>query len=155
MTPAVVLVIRAELCLAGGRTATLFTALLLFATLAPAQVGPARIEKRGDGQTSGPRECEGPVLKMSEVDVKARIRSKPNPRYTEEARRKGVSGRVVLSVVLCKTGEVGDPEVIEWLPHGLSEGAIKAARRIKFEPARKDDERVNVRVRVLYDFYLS
>ena len=131
-----------------------FTVLLLFATLTPAQVGPARIEKRGDGQTSAPQECEGPVLKISEVDVKPRIRSKPNPRYTEEARRKGVSGRVVLSVVLCKTGEVGDPEVVEGLPAGLSEEAIKAARRIKFEPARKDDERVNVRVRVLYDFQL-
>ena len=131
---------------------TFFAALLLLATLTPAQVGPARIGDRGEGQTAGPRECEGPVLKMSEVDVKPHIRSKPNPRYTEEARRKGVSGRVVLSVVLCRTGEVGDPEVIEGLPHGLSEEAIKAARRIKFEPARKDDERVNVRVRVLYDF---
>jgi TonB family protein len=134
--------------------ATLFTALLLFATLTPAQVGPARIENRGDGQTAASRECEGPVLKTSEVDVKPIIRSKPNPRYTEEARRKGVAGRVVISVVLCKTGEVGDPEVVDGLPHGLSEESIKAARRIKFEPARKDDERVNVRVRVVYHFNL-
>ena len=131
-----------------------FNALLLLATLTPAQVGPARVEDRGGGQTAAPRECEGPVLKMSEVDVKARIRSKPNPRYTEEARRRDVSGRVVLSVVLCRTGEVGDPEVIEGLPAGLSEEAIKAARRIKFEPARKDDERVNVRVSVVYHFNL-
>ena len=133
---------------------TFFAALLLFATLPPAQAGPARIENRGGGQTAGPRECEGPVLRMSEVDVKPRIRSKPNPGYTEEARRKGVAGRVVISVVLCRTGEVGDPEVVEGLPHGLSEEAIKAARRIKFEPARKDDERVSVRVRVLYHFNL-
>lgn len=134
--------------------ATFFTALLLFATLAPAQAGPARVENRGESQTAASQECEGPVLRASEVDVNARIRSKPNPRYTEEARRRGVSGRVVIAVVLCRTGEVGDPEVIQGLPHGLSEEAIKAARRIKFEPARKDDERVNVRVRVLYDFEL-
>lgn len=134
--------------------ATFFTVLLLFATLTPAQVGPARVEDRGGGQTAGPRECEGPLLKMGEVDVKPRIRSKPNPRYTEEARRKGVAGRVVISVVLCRTGEVGDPGVVEGLPHGLSEEAIKAARRIKFEPARKDDERVNVRVSVVYHFNL-
>jgi protein TonB len=91
---------------------------------------------------------------MSEVEVKPHIRSKPNPGYTEEARRNGVSGRVVVSAVLCRTGEVGDVEVIEGLPHGLSEEAIKAARRIKFEPGRKDDERVNVRVRVIYNFEL-
>ncbi|HEX8294571.1 MAG TPA: energy transducer TonB [Pyrinomonadaceae bacterium] len=131
-----------------------FAALLLFAALAPAQVGPARIGNSGGDQTAAPRDCEGPVLRMSEVDVKPRIRSKPNPGYTEEARRKGVAGRVVLSVVLCKTGEVGDAEVVEGLPHGLSEEAIKAARRIRFEPARKDDERVSVRVRVLYHFNL-
>ena len=134
--------------------ATLFTVLLLFATLAPAQVGPGRIKNPGGTQTAAPRDCEGPLLKMSEVDVKPIIRSKPNPRYTEEARRKGVAGRVVLSVVLCRTGEVGDPEVVEGLPGGLSEEAVKAARRIRFEPARKDDERVNVRVSVVYHFNL-
>jgi TonB family protein len=131
---------------------TVCAALLLLVTLTPAQVGPARNENRGGAQTAASQECDGPVYKMSEVGVKPRIRSKPNPGYTEEARRKGVSGRVVVSAVLCRTGEVGDVEVVEGLPHGLSEEAVKAARRIKFEPARKDDERVSVRVRVLYDF---
>lgn len=130
---------------------TIWATLLLFVTLTPVQVGPARNENRGGSQPAASQEC-GPLYKMSEVEVKPRIRSKPNPSYTEEARRKGVSGRVVVSAVLCRTGEVGDVEVIEGLPHGLSEEAVKAARRIKFEPARKDDERVSVRVRVLYDF---
>lgn len=129
-----------------------WAAFLLFVTLTPVQVGPARIENRGGGQTATAQECDGPLYKISEVEVKPVIRSKPNPGYTEEARRRHVSGRVVLSVVLCKTGEVGDIEVIQGLPNGLSEEAIKAARRIKFEPARKDDERVSVRVRVLYEF---
>lgn len=133
---------------------TFFAALLLFATLSPAQVGPARNEDRGKGETAPARECEGAVHRMSEVDVKPRIRSKPDPRYTEEARRRDVSGRVVVSAVLCGTGEVGDVEVVEGLPAGLSEEAVKAARRIRFEPARKDDVRVAVRVRVIYHFNL-
>ena len=134
---------------------TLLAALLLFFTLTPAQVGPARNENRGESRTAPPQQqdCD-PVYRMSEVDVKPVIRSKPNPGYTREARRNGVSGRVVVAAVLCKTGEVGDVEVVEGLPHGLSEEAVKAARRIKFEPARKNDERVNVRVRVLYHFNL-
>lgn len=131
---------------------TLWAALLLFVTLTPVQVGPARNEDRGGSQTAASRECDDPLYKMSEVDVKPRIRSKPEPGYTEEARRRGVSGRVVVSAVLCRTGEVGDVEVIRGLPYGLSEESVKAARRIKFEPARKDDERVSVRVRILYDF---
>ena len=132
---------------------TFFAALLIFAALTPAQVGPARNEDRGGKQGAATQGCDGnPVYKLSEVDVKPRIRSKPNPRYTEEARRRGVSGRVVVAAVLCATGEVGDVEVVEGLPAGLFEEAVKAARRIKFEPARKDDERVAVRVRVLYDF---
>jgi TonB family protein len=130
---------------------TVWAALLLFVTLTPVQVGPARNEDRGGSQTGQSQECD-PVYKMSEVDVKPRIRSKPEPGYPEGARRKRVSGRVVVAAVLCRTGEVGDVEVIEGLPHGLSEEAVKAARRIKFEPARKDDERVSVRVRILYDF---
>jgi TonB family protein len=133
---------------------TVWAALLFFVTLMPVQVGPARNENRGGSQTAASQECDGPLYKMSEVEVKPLIRSKPNPRYTEEARRNGVSGRVVVSAVLCRTGEVGDVEVIEGLPHGLSEEAIKVARLIKFEPARKDDERVNVRVRVVYNFDL-
>jgi TonB family protein len=131
--------------------ATFLAALLLFFTPTPAQVGPARNENRGESRTAAAQDC-GPVYRMGEVDVKPRIRSKPDPGYTEAARRAGVSGRVVVAAVLCGTGEVGDVEVIQGLPHGLSEEAVKAARRIKFEPARKEDERVSVRVRVLYDF---
>jgi TonB family protein len=134
---------------------TLFAALLLLFTLAPAQVGPARNENRGGGQAAAARGCDGgPVYRMTEVDVKPRILSKPNPRYTEEARRNRVSGRVVLAVVLCGTGEVGEVEVVEGLPAGLSEEAVKVARKIEFEPARRNDGRVAVRVRVLYDFEL-
>lgn len=131
--------------------ATFLAALLLLLTPAPPQAGPARNAGRGESRAAAAQDC-GPVYRMSEVDVKPRIRSKPNPGYTERARRAGVSGRVEVAAVLCGTGEVGDVEVIRGLPEGLSEEAVKAARRIRFEPARKDDERVAVRVRVLYDF---
>lgn len=129
---------------------TVLTTFLLLFTLASGQVGPARNENR-DAQ-SQTAECPGPYYNSQEVTVKPRITAKPNPVYTEEARRNGVSGRVVLGLVLCKTGSITDVEVIKGLPQGLSEQAVKAARRIKFEPGRKDDEPVSVKVRVLYDF---
>ena len=129
-------------------SATLATFLLLF-TLTDGQAGPARNEGR---EQPRPGVCPGPLYSPREVTVKPRITAKPNPRYTEEARRNGVSGRVVVRVVLCKDGGATDVEVLEGLPHGLSEEAVRAARRIRFEPGRKDDELVSVRVRVLYDF---
>ena len=97
-------------------------------------------------------ECAAPVYKLAEVTVKPRILAKPDPRYTEEARRSRVSGQVVVGVVLCATGKVADVEVIKGLPAGLSEEAVRAARRIRFEPGRKDGEDVSVRVRVVYTF---
>jgi len=129
-------------------TTALATLLLLF-TLISGQVGPARKENRDQ---SPPAECPGPYYNSQQVTVKPRITAKPNPGYPEEARRSGVSGRVVVAVVLCKTGNVTDVEVLKGLPNGLSEEAVKAARRIRFEPGRKDDELVSVKVRAIYDF---
>ncbi|MFN2416055.1 MAG: hypothetical protein ABR603_12990 [Pyrinomonadaceae bacterium] len=37
---------------------------------------------------------------------------------------------------------------------GLSESAVRAARRMRFDPGKKDDEIVSVRVRVVYGFSL-
>ena len=97
-------------------------------------------------------ECPAPVYALKDVSVKPRILSKPNPRYTEEARRSRVSGQVVVEVVLCVTGKATDVEVIRGLPAGLSEEAAHAARRIRFEPGLKDGEPVSVRIRLVYTF---
>jgi TonB family protein len=89
---------------------------------------------------------------LGEVSVKPHIISKPEAGYTEEARRNRVSGRIVVDVVLCRTGKVTDLHVVKGLPHGLNEEALKAARRIKFEPGEKDGETVSVKIRVMYGF---
>ncbi len=125
------------------------TAFLLLFVLLPVQGGPAR----GAGERRAPTsECPGPYYRTRDLEYKPRIREKPDPRMTDKARRDGVAGRIVLRAVLCKTGEVTDIEVVEGLPDGLSEEAVKAARRIKFEPGRKDDERVSVKVNIEYHF---
>jgi len=41
-----------------------------------------------------------------EVDVKARLLTKPEPTYTEDARNKKVEGTVILRAILAKTGRV-------------------------------------------------
>ena len=52
------------------------------------------------------------------------------------------------------TGKVTDVVVIKGLPEGLSGSAARATRRIRFDPGRKDDEIVSVRVRVVYGLSL-
>jgi protein TonB len=133
--------------------------LLCLCVLLSGQSGAARKENRGqseqqaEGQSEQP-ECEGPVYRQNEVTVRPHIEYKPEPGYTEEARRHRVSGRVLVEAVLCRTGKVADVEVIRGLPHGLSEQAVKAARSIRFEPGQKDGETVSVRIRLMYGFQL-
>ena len=94
------------------------------------------------------------VYKPNEVTVRAKIRRKSEPRYTEEARQHQISGTVVLEMVLRATGEVTDITVIEGLPYGLNESCIKTAKAMKFDPALKDDQKVSQYLRVVYEFHL-
>jgi TonB family protein len=90
-----------------------------------------------------------------EVTTRAIIKSKPNPSYTYEARLQGVRGSVKLRIILGSDGKVRDRmEVLEGLPYGITEQAMKAARRIKFEPARKEGRPVSQYVIVIYHFNL-
>lgn len=90
-----------------------------------------------------------------EITTRAVIKSKPNPAYPHEARRHGVRGTVKLRIIFGADGKIGDKiDVLEGLPHGVTEEAIKAARRIKFEPARKGDRPVSRNVIILYHFNL-
>lgn len=72
--------------------------------------------------------------------------------YTPEAREKKIEGKVRLSVVFGADGKIKAIRVASGLPYGLTEEAIDAARRIRFEPAMKDGKPVNVRVSMEFSF---
>jgi len=94
------------------------------------------------------------VFKSSEVTTKAVVTSKPNPPFTDEARKNNVSGKVRLRLILSASGEVKVTGVDQGLPHGLTEQAIAFARQIKFRPARKDGRNVSQYAVVEYTFNL-
>ena len=75
--------------------------------------------------------------------------------YTQEARDNGVEGTVQLSMVFGADGQIRDLKIVRGLPHGLTEKAIEAANKIRFEPATKDGQPVNVRGMVEYSFKLG
>jgi protein TonB len=82
------------------------------------------------------------------------VLAKPEPQYTEEARKTGVTGTVVLRVVFSRTGEVTNIRALATLPLGLTEKAIAAARQIRFRPAMREGRPVNVVMQLEYNFNL-
>jgi TonB family protein len=79
---------------------------------------------------------------------------KPEPQYTELARRNQIIGTVILRAVFTRSGEVSSIRAIQSLPFGLTEKAIAAARQIKFHPATHNGHPVNVHMRLEYNFNL-
>jgi periplasmic protein TonB len=71
------------------------------------------------------------------------IVSKPNPMYTDEARKLGIEGEVLVDVVFLATGEIKVEGVSKGLGHGLDEAAIRAAQQIRFKPAVQDGHAVD------------
>lgn len=63
-----------------------------------------------------------------------RILQKHKAQYTDVARNNGIEGKVTLRVTFLANGEIGRISVVEGLPHGLTEQAIAAARKFRFEP---------------------
>lgn len=94
------------------------------------------------------------VFLPSEVETKPRLLTRPEPAYTEKARQQQVAGTVVLRAVLAADGKVQNVLVLRSLPYGLTEGAIKAARKIKFVPAVKDGRPVSQFIQIEYNFNL-
>jgi TonB family protein len=101
--------------------------------------------KSGEGQL---------VFPAKEVTTRARVLSKPEPPYTNEARAMGVTGTVVLRCIFTAEGVVKHFLVVRGLPAGLTEQAISAARRIKFVPAMKDGRPVSTYIQLEYRFGL-
>jgi len=95
-----------------------------------------------------------PILTAKEVTQKARVTSKPEPMYSEEARKAGVTGTVVLRGVFSAEGEVKHVMISRALGYGLTTQAIRAARKIRFTPAMKDGIPVSMHIQLEYNFNL-
>ena len=75
------------------------------------RIGPGR---GGGGGGGSSRNHSLPVIKV-----------KPQPKYTKEALRRKVQGKVTLLVVFHSSGQVRDVCVIQGLPYGLTKRAVE------------------------------
>jgi TonB family protein len=108
---------------------------------------------RGGGSGNRPYDPDR-VFPVSQVGQRVRVIAKPEPQYTEEARRNQITGTVVLRVVFSRSGDVTNIRAVQSLPFGLTEKAIMAARQIRFSPATKDGHPVSVYMQLEYNFNL-
>ena len=95
------------------------------------------------------------IISSKQADTKVIFISKPEPNYTGKARNENIVGTIVLKCVFAADGTVTHIQVVQGLPHGLTEQAIAAARRIKFIPATRDGRNVSMWMQLEYTFDLN
>lgn len=104
---------------------------------------------RGTGDnasTAPPPAPKGPPLEP------LKILAQPKPGYTEEARKNNITGSVRLRVTFSASGSITSITPVSGLPHGLTEQAIAAARRIQFVPEKRNGVAVSKTKVVEYGF---
>jgi TonB family protein len=81
--------------------------------------------------------------------------SKPPVQYTAEARQLKVQGDVVLRVTFTASGQVLVQGLVHGLGHGLDEEARRVAQQIRFRPATRDGQPVDLTTNITITFQLA
>ena len=92
------------------------------------------------------------VFGAGETQKSARILDAPAADYPDEARAAKLHGDVRMRLVLASDGTVKDVFPIKSLPHGLTDAAMKAARKIQFEPAVRNSKPASQFITLVYEF---
>jgi protein TonB len=96
------------------------------------------------------------IFAEGDVDRAARRLNHRQPRYPTRARRRGISGKVVISCVIGKDGIIHSPQVIEAQPPGYFEDACLATLSDqRYEPASKGGKPVAQRALLTFEFGLQ
>jgi len=107
----------------------------------------------GIGDGSGGGMGGGPYRPGSGV-MPPRLLREVKAGYTEDARRAGIEGEVVLEIVVRRDGSVSDVKLLKGLGAGLNDRAIAAVRQWRFSPATRLGQSVDVIVEVAVEFKL-
>lgn len=111
----------------------------------------------GDGAGFGPGSggnTGGGVFRIGGGVSRPELVFKPEPEYSEEARKAKFQGTVLLAIVVLADGSTSNIRVIRPLGLGLDEKAIEAVRKWKFRPSTKDGKPVPVHANVEVNFRL-
>jgi TonB family protein len=87
-------------------------------------------------------------------DTPPKLLYKVEPEYTDQARRAGISGKALLSLVVDVDGRPKEIKVLSPLANGLAEQAIKAVSKWRFQPATRNGVPVPVKAQIEVNFRL-
>jgi TonB family protein len=128
-------------------------------TISPASNGEGTREPvKAGGFGTAVADPDAPKPKQAETPHPVQpvvILSKPNPAYTDEARKLRLEGDVSVDVVFLASGSVQVVRVANGLGHGLDETAVRAAEQIRFKPALQDGKPVDFPATVHIEFQLA
>ncbi len=93
------------------------------------------------------------LFDLSELDQKPRLLYRVNPIYPYTAKRRNMSGELMLQFIVDNEGNVKQIEVIKAQPQGIfDESAISAVQKWRFKPGYIQGEAVSTRVVVPINF---
>jgi len=84
-----------------------------------------------------------------------RVLERVQPVYTRAAIAARLEGPVILELVIAEDGSVENVRVLRKLPLGLTESAVAAVRRWRFEPSALNGHPIRVRYRLTVHFQLQ
>lgn len=96
-----------------------------------------------------------PRMAAAVTSTRLEVISKPPVQYTSEARQLKVQGDVVLRVTFEANGQVVVRGIMHGLGHGLDEEARKVAQQIRFRPATRNGQAVDMTTNITITFQLA
>ena len=96
------------------------------------------------------------VMTEDLVDVAPKPKSRGAFKYPASAKKKGIKGYVVLSILIDENGRVDEVQVLESSPAGVfDEAALQGINAWRFEPAKYEGKKVKVWAKQKIRFDLS
>ena len=116
---------------------------------------PTQTVQTSDFDTRAAQTTAPQAAKQAPANVPLQILSKPTPVYSDEARAMKIEGEVALEVEFMATGEVKVMRILRGLGHGLDEAAMRAVKGVRFKPAQRDGQPIDIRTTVNIVFQLA
>ncbi len=105
----------------------------------------AEFDEIAEGDTDLLDADDDQAMDKGSVDTPPKVKRRSPIVYPELARKQGITGHVVMSVLINESGNVQDVEIIESEPEEIFDlKATNTIRRWKFEPATYDGKKVSV-----------
>jgi TonB family protein len=96
-----------------------------------------------------------PQMTAMPAPTSIEVLSKPTAQYTSEAKQLKVQGDVILRVTFTANGQVIVQGVVHGLGHGLDEEARRVAQQIRFRPATRNGQAVDMTTNITITFQLA